>query len=174
MVQSRLQTAAEDTAFAPLPPSLPNDRIICLQGALFLHYPFCHGFTLLYSTLPASIFLSLSLVDKINGVGGATPVPDAVSYCVILCRSGILTKEVLCCRSWGCETTMLFCRWYVAFQQFLLYNVMSHFEVHLYHNCNQNPKKIVLKHCYTSNLSQTEPAASQHCQPSSSVRPSAQ
>ena len=32
--------------------------------------------------LPLS--LSLSLVDKINGVGGATPVPDAVSYRVIL------------------------------------------------------------------------------------------
>ena len=61
-----------------LPPSPTNDRIICLQGALFLHYPFCHGFTLLYS-----IRLSPSLVDKINGVGGATPVPDAVSYCVL-------------------------------------------------------------------------------------------
>ena len=61
-----------------LPPSPTNDRIICLQGALFLHYPFCHGFTLLYS-----IGLSPSLVDKINGVGGATPVPDAVSYCVL-------------------------------------------------------------------------------------------
>ena len=84
----RVQTA-EDTA--SLPSSLTNDRIICLQGALFLHYPFCHGFTLLY--LP----LSLSLVDKINGVGGATPVPDAVSYRVILCWTGDL--EVSCLKS---------------------------------------------------------------------------
>ena len=64
------------------PPSPTNDRIICLQGALFLHYPFCHGFTLLYS-ICLSLPLPPSLVDKINGVGGATPVPDAVSYCVL-------------------------------------------------------------------------------------------
>ena len=40
--------------------------------------------------LPLSPSLSLSLVDKINGVGGATPVPDAVSYCVILWWTGDL------------------------------------------------------------------------------------
>ena len=49
-----------------------------------------------HSTLSAS--LSLSLVDKINGVGGATPVPDAVSYRVILWWTGKV-REVSCVRS---------------------------------------------------------------------------
>ena len=35
-----------------------------------------------------SLYLPLSLVDKINGMGGATPVPDAVSYRVILWWTG--------------------------------------------------------------------------------------
>ena len=76
---------------APLPlhlfqaPSLPPPQTIesfACKVRYFSIIRFVMGS--LSSTLSTSLPpLSPSLVDKINGVGGATPVPDAVSYCVL-------------------------------------------------------------------------------------------
>ena len=79
---SRVRTADRGYRLR-LPPSQTIESFAC-KVRYFSIIRFVMGSLYLPLSLP------LSLVDKINGVGGATPVPDAVSYCVILWWTGNL------------------------------------------------------------------------------------